>query len=166
MGEAAIVALAGALIGGLIGIVGTLWATRIQQRGEDRRATRPELRDLVVGLWADAQKAWKADQEVDRAHGEWWNSKEDPEKRANLDRAQRRWSEAQEAAWERLALLRITHPTLAESAEALLLTCRLLGDPEGGDDEEEFSVSRSYTRFFEARQAFERAAGEELRLDR
>ncbi|MEE6295714.1 hypothetical protein [Georgenia wangjunii] len=145
------------LLGGLIGVRGTLAATKLQQQREDRRAVRPELRDLVVGLWTDAERAWKADQALALAYDVL--SEDDPSTKDNLFVVGHRWSEAQEAAWKHLPILQITYPDLAEPAQALVSACRLLGDPDPEDDVPEYEA---YLRFTEARDAFVLAARKAL----
>lgn len=154
-------AIIGAAVGGLVGVMGTLRATLIQQRGEDRRANRPELKELVVSFSTAAQNAWDAELKMERAY-------EDIESGAvvgytELRKAGAHWSNAQQAAWDQLTLLRITHAGLAEPAEALLLTCRLFTDPDAVQPSP--PKDEVLTRHMTAREAFEQAARKVLRVD-
>lgn len=167
-------AIIGAGVGGLLGIAGTLLMTFVQQRGEDRRAIRPELKELVVSILVAAQNARNADLEMERAYNSIapWNTEWQDE----LEKAGARWSNAQQAAWDKLPLLRITHKGLAAPAEELILTCRMLSDPDQSYTfssppemialpPKELFFWHVTKRYASARDAFEEAARKELRID-
>lgn len=137
MAADAIIPAASAVIGAAVGIAGTIWATHLQQRGENQRTVRLELRELIGSFWAACDRLWRAaiaaesalvsvqaygpirvtEDGVDWVPGQQF-ANDEHRKAAQVQR------DAEKEAEERLALIRITFPELADSASGLVEASR------------------------------------------
>ncbi|HLR97053.1 MAG TPA: hypothetical protein VK053_21210 [Jiangellaceae bacterium] len=136
-----------------MGIIGTLRATREQQKGEDRRARRPEVRELVAAFWAATDSMWQARAEILVALDRLAYARKEEHRQHYSEqqlRALRRHDDGAESAREHLGLIRMTQPAaLASAAQDLFDACFAKWSPDNRSDVEA-SRDAALGRFEEA----------------
>lgn len=154
-------AVIGAAIGGLAGVTGPLLTTLIQQRREDWRALRPELRNMVVSFTAAAQDAWNANRKLAMLR---YTLRTSPNKESALRALEEECKVADDRVSKELANLRLTHPELGQLGAQLSIVWGLLGVEHILNPESEIDMDYYRKSYQESLDAFEVRAREMLRI--
>lgn len=152
----------GAAIGGLAGVAGPLLTTLIQQRREDRRALRPELRDIVVSFTAASQDAWDANRKLALFRSTVRNN---PDRKPALRALEKECEIVDRNAHKALANLRLTHPELGQLGTRLAIVWSMISTEYILNPESEIDIQQYWDYYWEATREFENKARDMLRID-